>query len=170
MSNPVLQPCLAIRKVLASKGRVLIFAITTIAFFGLFIAIPLVTIPGNDLMFQLKIFRTRDYFIMAFLAMLVGLNVVFQIHTFQQKREKKNLAQSTTAGATTGIIGVFAGVVGTAACASCLASLFGLVGLGTGSVLFILKNQSYFLLGAIALMTVSLYFAAKKVNKTCDSC
>jgi disulfide bond formation protein DsbB len=107
---------------------------------------------------------------MAFLAILVGLNAVFQIYNFQQKRKQKNLAQSATAGATTGIMGVFAGVVGTAACASCLASLFGLVGLGTGSVLFVLQNQSYFLIGAIALMLVSLYFATRKINQVCASC
>ena len=170
MPNPVLQIYLATRKVLTSKSRVLIFAITTIAFFSLLIALPLVTIPGNDLMFQLKIFRERDYFIMAFLAILVGLNVVFQIYTFQQKREQKNLAQSATAGATTGITSIFAGVVGTAACASCLVSLFGLIGLGTGSVLFVLQNQSYFLIGAIALMLVSLYFATRKINQVCTSC
>jgi len=170
MPNPVLQIYLATRKVLTSKSRVLIFAITTTAFFGLLIAIPFVTIPGNDLMFQLKIFRERDYFIMAFLAILVGLNVVFQIYNFQQKREQKNLAQSATAGATTGIMGIFAGVVGTAACASCLASLFGLIGLGTGSVFFVLQNQSYFLIGVIVLMLVSLYFATRKINQVCASC
>jgi len=170
MFNLVPQLYLATKKVLASKGRILVFAITTIAFFGLLIIIPLVTIPGNDLMFQLKIFRTRDYFIMAFLAMLVGLNLVFQIYSFQQKREQKNLAQSATAGATTGIMGVFAGIVGTAACASCLASLFGLIGLGTGSVFFVLQNRPYFLMGAIAVMLISLYYAARKINRVCISC
>ena len=168
MPNPILQLYLATKKVLASKGRILIFATTTIAFFGLLIIIPFVTIPGNDLMFQLNIFRERDYFIMAFLAILVGLNVVFQIYNFQQKREQKNLAQSATAGATTGIMGIFAGVVGTAACASCLASLFGLIGLGTGSVLFVLKNQLYFLVGAIVVMLISLYYTARKINKVCN--
>jgi len=170
MFNLILQFYLVTKRVLASRSRFFIFAITTIAFFALFIIIPLITIPGNDLMFQLNIFRTRDYFIMAFLAILVSLNLIFQIYSFQQKQEQKNLAQSATAGATTGIMGIFAGVVSTAACASCLAALFGLIGLGTGSVFFVLKNQSYFLIGAIALMLVSLYFAARKVNKVCKSC
>ena len=158
----------AIQKVFRERHAYLIFGVTAIIFFALLITIPLITIPGNDLIFQLNIFRTRDYFIMAFLATLVGLNLVFQIYSFQQKRGQENLAQSATAGATTGIMGVFAGIVGTAACASCLASLFGLIGLGTGSVFFVLQNQSYFLIGAIAVMLISLYYAARKINKVCD--
>lgn len=68
------------------------------------------------------------------------------------------------------VAGIFAAVVGTASCLSCLVALLGLVGLGVGSALFILKNQSYFLLGAIALMLISLYFAARKVDRVCNSC
>lgn len=111
--------------------------------------------------FQLSIFRPMDYFLATFLAVLVGLNLVFQVYTFKQRRVQ-NATQFVAGGAISGISGIFGAVVGTAACASCLASLFGLIGLGTGSVFFVLKNQSYFLLGAIALMLVSLYFSARK--------
>jgi len=67
-------------------------------------------------------------------------------------------------------MGIFGTVVGAAACASCLASLFGLIGLGTGSVFFVLQNQIYFFLGAIIAMLISLYFAARKVKRACDKC
>lgn len=139
------------------------------AFFALFIVIPLITIPGNDLMFQLKIFRISDYFLMIFLAILVGLNLALQVYSFKQKRAR-NITQSVAGGAISGVSGIFGAIVGTAACASCLASLFGLVGLGTGSLFFVLKNQQLFLFGAITFMLISLYFAARKVNKVCISC
>lgn len=63
-----------------------------------------------------------------------------------------------------------AAIVGTAACASCLAFLFGIAGLGIGSVAFVLKYQTFFLFGSIALIVLSLYFTAGKVNKHCVSC
>jgi hypothetical protein len=107
---------------------------------------------------------------MGFLAALVGLNVALQWYSIAQRKAQQNLPKSVAEGATLGALGVFGAVVGTSACASCLASLFGLIGLGTGSVFFVLKNQPYFLFGAIALMLlVSSYFTARKVNKVCAS-
>lgn len=158
----------AIQIVLKKPQYSFAFIFVAIIFFALFIAIPIYTIPGNSFSFQLSIFRKQDYVLMIFLTLLVGLNVVLQIYGWRQnkKQTSQNLAQGTAAGA----VGVFGAIVGTAACASCLASLFGLIGLGTGSVFFVLKNQSYFLLGAIALMLFSLYFAARKVNKVCVLC
>lgn len=133
------------------------------------IAIPIFTIPGNTLQFQLETFRVQDYFLMLFLSALAGLN--FALYWFASKQKKnRDVTQSVAGGAASGIAGIFGAIVGTASCASCLAAIFALVGLGTGSVFFVLKNQSYFLLGSIALMLISLYFAARKVNRICNSC
>ncbi|MEK7579954.1 MAG: hypothetical protein AAB469_02065 [Patescibacteria group bacterium] len=164
------QTYFAIATVLKKRNYVLLVLTVSIFFFGLFVLIPLITIPGNDLQFQLGIFRTGDYILMAFLALLVGFNLALRAYSFKQKRESQNISQSVAGGAASGLSGVFGAVVGTAACASCLASLFGLVGLGTGSVFFVLQNQSYFLIGAIAAMLTSLYFVARKINKVCISC
>jgi len=102
--------------------------------------------------------------------MLVGLNLALQVYSFKQRGGTQKIPQSVMGGTVSGLSGIFGAVVGTAACASCLASLFGIIGLGTGSVFFVLKNQSYFLIGAIAVMLISLYFAARKINKICQSC
>ena len=157
---------LAIKTTLGVRKNFLIFLIVTVVFFGLFVAIPVITIPGNTILFQLSIFTTRDYLLMIALATLVGLNFAMQVFIWKQGRN----TQAATQGAASGLLGVFGAVVGTAACASCLASLFALIGLGTGSVFFVLKNQSLFLWGAILFMLIALYFSAKQVNKTCTSC
>jgi len=164
------QTYLAIRTVIKKRNYALLVFIVAVPFFGLFILIPVITIPGNSFQFQLSIFRTRDYVLMAFLAVLVGLNFALQIYSFAQRKKQQKFSQPAMGGIAAGVSGVFGAIVGTAVCASCLASLFGLIGLGTGSVFFVLQNQLYFLLGAIALMFVSLYFAAKKVNRVCDFC
>jgi hypothetical protein len=161
---------LAIRTVFGERKYFLVFILLSVIFFSLFIVIPLITIPGNDLMFQLHIFRTRDYSLMAFLAILVGTNLALQVYNWQKQRVKQKLSRAVTKGVSSGVFGIFGAVVGTAACASCLASLFSFIGLGTGSVFFVLKNQTLFLLGAIVAMLVSLYFVSRKINKMCHSC
>lgn len=155
-------------RVLKQPRCALLCIAVALIFFALFIAVPVFTTPGNSFGFQLSIFRTWDYALMSLLALLVGLNSAFVFQTWRQKRNVKKT--SLAHGAVTGLSGIFGAVVGTAACASCLAALFGLIGLGTGSVFFVLKNQPYFLLGAIAFMLVSLYFSARKINKVCTSC
>lgn len=164
------QTCLAVKTVIKKPNYALLVFIAAMLFFGLFILIPVITIPGNSFQFQLSIFGTRDYVLMAFLAVLVGLNFALQIYSFAQRNKQQKFSQPEMGGIAAGVSGVFGAVVGTAACASCLASLFGLIGLGTGSVFFVLQNQSYFLIGTIVLMLVLLYFGARRVKRICDSC
>ncbi len=161
---------LAAINVFKERNYFLAFALIAILFFGLFVFIPVVTIPGNDLRFQLSIYSQRDYILMFLLAALVGLNFLFQIYSFKKQKEQHDFFNSAGQVAVSGVSGMFGAIVGTAACASCLAFLFGLIGLGTGSVFFVLNNQTYFLVGAIALMLVSLYFTARKVNGICEKC
>jgi len=156
--------------VLKERNYFLTFALTAILFFGLFIYIPVATIPGNDLGFQLSIYSQKDYALMFLLSALVGLNVALQVYVFRKQKDERRLAKSTGQVAISGASGFFGAIVGTAACASCLAFFFGLIGLGTGSVFFVLNNQSYFLVGAIIAILISLYFVARKVNGICESC
>lgn len=107
---------------------------------------------------------------MTFLSLLAGLNLALFWYGFSQNKRVSDASQAVAGSAVSAVAGIFGAVVATASCLGCLVALLGFVGLGVGSALFILKNQSYFLLGAIALMTISLYFVARKVNKVCQSC
>lgn len=160
----------AISQIFKDKKSLIIFIASTLIFFLLFIAIPIWTTPGNTIEFQLKIFRIKDYVLMVTLSILAGLNFALYWYGLQSKKRAQAVSKSIAGGAVAGVAGIFAAIVGTAACASCLVTLFAIIGLGTGSVLFILENQSYFLLGAIAVMLASLYFATRKINKICESC
>lgn len=161
----------AINKSLKDRGSFLVCTISAIIALAIFIALPIVTVPGNTLLYQLKIFRAQDYFLMLSLSILIGLNFALQIYGVKQQRiTAGDVPQTVARGMMSGIIGMFGAMVGTATCASCLAFLFGLIGLGTGSVFFVLKHQIYFLGGSVLAMLISLYFAARKVNKICDTC
>ena len=158
------------KQVLRERKYFLALLIFALFFFALFIFIPVAAIPGNSFAFQLSIFRAQDYFLMIFLALLVGLNFSMNIYAWRERRQAADISKSAVSSSAAGFGGAFAAIVGTATCASCLASLFGIVGLGIGSVAFVLKYQTFFLLGAIALVILSLYFTARKIDKICDSC
>lgn len=161
----------AVMKVFTEKIYILLALIMAAFFFDLFIFIPVFTIPGNDLKFQLSIYTRENYIFMSLLATLVGVTFAMQIYEARkQKALRKFLPPVLKGTVLSGASGIFGSILGTASCASCLAFLFGLIGLGAGSVFFVLKNQSYFLFGAIVLMLISLYFSARKINNICDSC
>ncbi|MBI2674750.1 MAG: hypothetical protein HYX22_03390 [Candidatus Yanofskybacteria bacterium] len=160
----------AARQMLGEQKHVVIVLLFALFFFGLFVFIPVVTTPGNTLAFQLSIFRIQDYFLMICLALLVGLNFSMNIYARRKQSQSVNISKSAASGTAAGFGGAFGAIVGTATCASCLASLFGVVGLGIGSVAFVLKYQTFFLLGSIALVIISVYFTARKINKVCNSC
>lgn len=159
---------LAIKTVFKTRNYLLIFFVSAVVLFLSLVAIPLFTIPGNTVAFQLKIFTAQNYLLMAFLSVLAGLNLALSWYGFIQKKKIGSASQSVVTGTASTIAGIFAAVVGTASCLGCLVALLGLVGLGVGSALFILKNQSLFLGGAILLMLIAIYFSAKKVNKLCN--
>lgn len=152
----------AIKTVLGTKAYFLLFVGISIIFFVIFVLVPVYSIAGNDIAFQLSLYSAQEFILLALLAGLIGLTFSLQIFTYRRRvcSTPESLAQVTT----TGISGVFASIVGTAFCASCLLPLFAAIGLGSGGVFFILENQIYFVIGAITLMLISLYFAVKKVN------
>lgn len=160
----------AVSQTFKDKKSLTIFIASTLILFALLIAIPIWTTPGNTIEFQFKIFRMKDYVLMVTLSILAGLNFATYWYGFKLKRNTQAVAQSITGGTVVGVASIFGAIVGTAACASCLVSLFAIIGLEAGSAIFILENQSYFLLGAIAVMLASLYFATRKVNGICKSC
>lgn len=158
-------------KVFTEKIYILLALLIATLFFGIFIFIPLVTIPGNDLRFQLSIYTLENYILMSFLALLVGITFAMQIYTVKKQQVLRKSSSPVLQGvALSGASGIFGSIVGTASCSLCLASLFGFIGLGTGGALFVLKNQNYFLWGSILIMLFSLYFTARRINKVCTSC
>lgn len=158
----------AIRQVFSPTKYRLIFIIAAVILFNLFVFIPVLTTPGNNLGVQLKIFSFGDYALMVFLSATSALFITMQIYS---ARFSKKLAVNLGKGGVVGGLGaVFASVLGTASCASCLASLLGALGMGISGTLFFLRYKFYFVAGIVSLLLISLYFISKKINGTCDSC
>ena len=150
----------ASKEVLQSKKYVKIFAFLTLFMVAVYIIIPVLTIEGNDLLFQLSVFTIKDWLLIVPLSGLIGLMITMQVYSYK-KQKSLNVAKGVAVSSS----GIIAGLFGTAGCSSCLASLFGF--LGVGNVFFLLEHQVYVVSISFILILVSIYFTSKKM--TCGS-
>jgi hypothetical protein len=170
MSNPLKLITNATKTVL-TQGRVYWFLFLCFIALALilFVLVPVWSIPGNDVAFQLSLFTIGNWTLFVILALLIALLLTMQVFIFRRARNaavKAKSLGSAAVGATGAYAGVLGGVFATAACSWCVAAVFGF--LGTGTVLFIAQNQFWAVLVAISIMLVSLYFTSKKVVSACD--
>lgn len=170
MKNPTAIIFTASKTVL-TQSRVywLWFLVFIILALVLFVLVPVWSVPGNSVDFQLSLFTFENWVLFIVLALLIALLLTMQIFIFRRAKSAAIKAKSL-GNAVTGAAGAYAGVLGgvfaTAACSWCVAAVFGF--LGTGTVLFIAQNKFWAVLIAISIMIISLYFASKKVNNACD--
>lgn len=164
MRTAIAETALIIHGALRVPSALVTLILVSIGFFTLAVLLPVVTIPGNTVPFQLSIYQGRDYVLLTALALLAGLHGALLARSWKERPSRHALS-----GAASGASGFFAAIVGTAACSSCIAALFGLLGLGTGSVLFALQYRALFLAAAIAVMLLSLYFTARSARACCSA-
>ncbi len=153
-----------ISTVLKKKSYLVIFVLLTIAFFALFIAIPVYTIIGNDLAFQLSTYNIYDYLLLTVLSVLSGLMFTLQLYKWKYGRKVCDTTVLFAGSVGAGVSGIIASIVGTSVCVGCIAPFLAIFGFGFGAVSFVLSYQLYFSLFAILIMLISLYFISKSLN------
>lgn len=175
MKNYVFYFVSASKLVFNDKRYLLGLLVAAFAMFWLLLYIPIRTIPGNDLAFQISILTPKDWFLFTVLPVLTSLSIVMNIYILKNEQSSSSNKASARDGAAmvgqggTGFFsGIIASVFGTATCASCVASIFGF--LGVGGVFFLLQYRTYITTAAIILLLISLYFTSKRVLNACESC
>lgn len=158
----------ATQTTLSKRAYLLTFLSLTPLAFLIFIFLQVSTIPGNSFSLQFKVLTLSNYLLMGIVSVLVSLLITMQAFIFRNAYLAHTKLTSVGIGEAVGCLGVFAAIVGTATCASCLFALFGF--LGFGSIVFLLKNQTYIVSLSIVLLLASLYFSSRKVNGVCQSC
>ena len=138
-----------------------------VAVFAFFAAIPTIAIPDNTLALQLSLYTLQNYLTLGVLAVLATLLLLMNVYAYRRAKARDRLGV-VARGGVGGALGTLASVFGAASCPMCVASLFSF--LGFGAVGFLARNQWWVFLAAIALLSVSLYFASRKVNGTCRAC
>ncbi len=145
------------------------FAFAAIAFsiFSAFILLPVVTTPGNDVVFQLSIMKPDVYALMIALALLNALLISMQLHIRRVRKAAvafgEHAKHATTAA---GII--TSSFLSTIACASCYSSVLALFGLG--GTIFLVTHRWWFAAGAIALTFAAIVYASRRINRECNTC
>ncbi|MBI4426343.1 MAG: hypothetical protein HY567_02095 [Candidatus Kerfeldbacteria bacterium] len=156
-----------IARIFRLRTNVLLLLFLTVGWYMVFVGIPVLTIPGNSLAFQLSIFTDRDYVLMAGLALLASLFTVIQIELFRRHRGGKRWQAIGKAGAG-GASATLAAILASAACSSCVAAILGFLGFGT--VLTIIQYRWYVVLVAIVFMLISIIFTLRHLDKPCEKC
>ncbi|MBI2675171.1 MAG: hypothetical protein HYX24_01835 [Candidatus Aenigmarchaeota archaeon] len=147
------------------KYRTLAVAVA-VAMLALYIMLPVVTIPGNDLALQLSATPPLGLFLMAVLAASMGLLIAMQLYIY--KLAKSRATVEAGKGVATGFTSVVSAVFSTATCTSCIAAIFPF--LGSGAILFLVQHQWQMVSVTLGLVLLSLYFASRKVVRSCVSC
>jgi len=164
MKNPIKLIYNSARETLRKKKYIWLFVIITTFLLSLYILIPVFSISGNSLLFQLSIFTFKDYVVLIPLSLLVSLMITMQIYSYKKRKSMKEIGK----GVVGGYSGIVAGVFGTASCSSCVAAIFGF--LGIGSVLFLIKYQWYVVGISAAIIILSLYLTSSSIEKNCEAC
>ncbi len=138
----------------------------SLIFFFIYLYIPVISVPGNDLFFQIAITPSYLLALMFFLSVLSGLLLVMQGFIFFRL---KNPGINSTVSGVPGIIsGVIGGVFASASCAACI-NVF-LSFLGATTIGLLLEKRFELIALSIAIILIGLYFASKRISVSCNSC
>lgn len=164
MKNPVKLVYKSAKEALSKRNYLIMFLIIFVLIIIINILIPVFTIPGNTILFQLSIFGFKDYLVLVPISFLVSLMITMQVYSYKKRKSLKEVGKSVVGGSS----GLVAGVFGTASCSSCIAVLFGFLGLGT--VYFLIKYQWYVVGISAAIVLLALYLTSLNIEKNCGVC
>jgi len=148
---------------LRSTRRKFVLLGLTLLIFAVLFFIPIFTIQGNSLAFQLSITRWTDAAILLLLSSLLSLVIVLQI---ELRRCGKACHASTVSMAGTGLVGTaFAGLLATAACSSCIVGVLGFIGIGSAVAFVLLDYRWYIVWAVIVLSVLFIILTAKSIGR-----
>lgn len=153
----------AIRLVLSSPRRIAGLFVVAVGFFAVLVLIPVLTIPGNDVFFQLSITRVEVLGLMIALSMGNALVVMMQWHLYQGHAVAPRGRDVAADG------GLLAGaVVATLACTACYSFLLALFGLT--AVAFIAAHRILIAFIAVVLTVWALSATSRRIVGICTRC
>ena len=162
---------IAIKRTLSDRRYLAGWVVITAVIFSALFLIQVKTVPGNSGAFQIAIFGWRDWTILAMIGILNALFITIEIYVFNLKREFNKL-NGVGSGLITGGVGTSSGVLAsifsTASCSLCASAIFGF--LGANSVVFLVNNRRYVVVGTLFLLLLSLYLSSKRFSETCKQC
>ena len=180
---------IAIKRTLSDRRYLAGWVVITAVIFSALFLIQVKTVPGNSGALQIAIFGWKDWIILTVISILNALFITIEIYVFNLKREFNKL-NGVGSGLITGGVGpvrgrgalralaasfeigtssgVLASIFSTASCSLCASAIFGF--LGANSVVFLVNNRRYVVVGTLFLLLLSLYLSSKRFSETCKQC
>lgn len=158
----------AIVRSFADRKMLVLFIVLWMLFFAFMFLIPVMAVPGNYVLLQAKIYKLQDYVLLATLACMSALVFVIQISIYRQSINNHIHAGDAAFGGAGIFAGVAASIFATASCALCVGAVFSFLGFST--LLFLVESRWYIIASSLALLLISLYLSARRLNKGCEVC
>jgi len=141
------------------NGFILLLPLIT----ALLYSIPVMSIPGNDVAFQLQLFTPPDFLLLFVVASLESLLLVMMFYLYRQR------SLSTRNQGNLGLLsGIPAFLFGANFCPICLAGLLGVF--GPGVVAFAVQYRLWAFSISIGILLISLYSTSRRVQGVCEDC
>lgn len=163
--NPIIY---ALREIFVHKRFLWTFLVLSAVIYWLLILIPVKSIPGNDLVFQLSLMTLKQHLLFIVLSILTSLSLTMNFYLWTHKKDAKLTLSIFGQGGVGLLSGAIASIFGAVTCAACVSFIFGL--LGVGAVFFLLNYRFHIMVGAIIILVISLYFTSQKVLGVCKIC
>lgn len=160
---------LAIKTVLNKWTYQVAFAVLTISLIALYISIPVATIPGDTLSFQMGLYTPTEFVLFALLSLTTSLLILFQVFIFSHLHEEKNKGQIFAQGGVGILSGLFAGVLTSITCVPCVIGFLGIFG-SIETILVISEYQTYFAVAALFIVLLGIYYTSLRVTNQCKAC
>ncbi len=157
----------AIKTTLSTWKYQIALMVLFMLFIVLYISIPVMTIPGNTLTFQLSLYTFGDYALFISISTLTSLLVLMHFFSFHHSHTyDKSAIRGSGVSIFSGILaGMFAGVT----CVPCAIGFFGIF--GTAESVFIISTyQYYFIAGTMLFVLLGIYYASRRVMGYCKTC
>lgn len=155
----------ALGAVLKTKRQLAIAIFSSLFTLALALYIPVLTIPGNTIEFQLSLV-TWDYAaLLVLFSALFGISI--SLHVYPSPIMNKN--HSIVKGAGTGFAGIMGTLFAGKLCPLCLGTILGFIGLG-GSALYLFSFRNEILVASMLILLASIYFGSKRIAAICEKC
>ncbi len=157
----------ALGMVLKTKRQLAIAIFSSLFMLLLALYIPVLTIPGNTIEFQLSLMSWDYAVLLVVFAMLFGLSI--GLHTYLSPRHGNSIIVKGTKETSSGVAGIAGTLFAGKLCPVCLSAILGAFGLG-GSALFLFSFRNEILIASVLVLLLSIYFGGKRVANICEHC
>jgi len=156
----------AIGSVLGKPRYALAALFAAFVFFGVYLFVPILLVPGNTFSLELSLITPLEYVLLTALALMTGTLLSLELFAFRQSRALHARAAGGVSGLVASLTG---GILAAASCGCGVGILLGAVGLG-GGTLFVVAHQTTIVFAMLGVVAVGLYFSARRAAGICATC